>query len=120
MRFSCARVASIVVGCLDLAKGPQVLHVPQVRGRYYSVQFTDPSDGAAFAYAGTRTTGSQAGDYLVTVPGWAGQAPSNFAAVARRSRASPTATRSAGSAAALPATWSPTTSANQRDPATRA
>jgi hypothetical protein len=28
-----------------------------------------------FAYAGTRTTGTQAGDYLITRPGWKGQAP---------------------------------------------
>jgi hypothetical protein len=32
-----------VVGWLDLSKGPQVLHVPAMNGRYYSVQFTDPS-----------------------------------------------------------------------------
>jgi hypothetical protein len=55
-------------GWLDLSKGPQVLHVPDFSGRYYSVQFTDPSDGADFAYVGTRTTGTQAGDYLITGP----------------------------------------------------
>jgi hypothetical protein len=64
-----------VFGWLDLAKGPQVLHVPDFAGRYYSVQFTDPSDGANFAYVGTRTTGTQAGDYLITGPGWKGQVP---------------------------------------------
>jgi hypothetical protein len=63
-------------GLLDLSKGPQVLHVPDMAGRYYSVQFTDPSDGADFAYVGTRTTGTQAGDYLITGLGWKGQAPS--------------------------------------------
>jgi hypothetical protein len=62
-----------VVGWLDLSKEPQVLHVPDFSGRYYSVQFTDSSDGAAFAYVGTRTTGSQAGEYLMTGPGWKGQ-----------------------------------------------
>jgi hypothetical protein len=61
-----------VGGWLDLSKGPQVLHVPDFSGRYYSVQFTDPSDGANFAYVGTRATGTQAGDYLVTGPGWQG------------------------------------------------
>jgi hypothetical protein len=40
--------------------------------RYYSLQFTDPSDGANFAYVGTRTTGSQAGDFIITGPGCAG------------------------------------------------
>ena len=56
----------LTVGWLDLSKGPQVLHVPDMAGRYYSVQFTDPSDNTNFAYVGTRTTGTQAGDYLIT------------------------------------------------------
>ena len=34
----------LTVGWLDLSKGPIVLHVPDVSGRYYSVQFTDPFD----------------------------------------------------------------------------
>ena len=63
-------------GVLDLSKGPQVLHVPDMAGRYYSVQFTDPSKNTNFAYVGTRTTGTQAGDYLITRPGWNGQVPS--------------------------------------------
>jgi hypothetical protein len=67
-----------VFGWLDLSKGPQVLHVPDFSGRYYSVQFTDPSDGADFAYVGTRTRGTQAGDYLITGPGWKGQVPSGM------------------------------------------
>jgi hypothetical protein len=64
----------LTVGWLDLSKGPQVLHVPDFSGRYYSVQFTDPFD-VDFAYVGTRTTGVQAGDYLITGPGWKGQVP---------------------------------------------
>jgi hypothetical protein len=59
-------------GLLDLAKGPLVLQVPDMAGRYYSVQFTDPSDGANFAYVGKRTTGTAAGEYLVSGPGWKG------------------------------------------------
>lgn len=62
-------------GWLDLSKGPRVLHVPEFRERYYSVQFTDPSNGADFAYVGTRTTGAQAGDFLITGPGWKGTLP---------------------------------------------
>jgi len=62
-------------GWLDLSKGSQVLHVPDMADRYYSVQFTDPSDGTDFAYVGTRTTGTQAGDYLVSGPDWKGTAP---------------------------------------------
>jgi len=64
----------LTVGWLDLSKGPQVLHVPDFSGRYYSVQFTDLFD-VDFAYVGTRTTGTQAGDYLITGPGWKGTVP---------------------------------------------
>ena len=64
-----------VLGWLNLSKGPQVLHVPDMAGRYYSVQFTDPSDGADFAYIGRRTTGTQVGDYLISGPGWNGTVP---------------------------------------------
>ena len=62
-------------GWLDLSKGPLVLHVPDMYDRYYSVQFTDPLKNTNFAYVGKRTTGTQAGDYLITRPGWKGQAP---------------------------------------------
>ncbi len=64
----------LTVGWLDLSNGPLVLHVPDFSGRYYSVQFTDPFD-VDFAYVGTRTTGTQAGDYLITGPGWNGTVP---------------------------------------------
>jgi hypothetical protein len=62
-------------GWLDLSRGPQVLHVPDMSGRYYSVQFTDPSKNVNFAYVGKRTTGTEAGDYLVSGPGWKGVVP---------------------------------------------
>ena len=65
-------------GWLDLSKGPLVLHVPDMNDRYYSVQFTDPLKNTNFAYVGTRTTGTQAGDYLITRPGWEGQVPSGM------------------------------------------
>ena len=65
----------LTVGWLDLSQGPLVLHVPDMNDRYYSVQFIDPSKNTNFAYVGTRTTGTQAGDYLVSGPGWKGQAP---------------------------------------------
>jgi len=64
----------LTLGWLDLSTEPQVLHVPDFSGRYYSVQFTDPFN-VNFAYVGTRTTGTQAGDYLITGPDWKGQAP---------------------------------------------
>ena len=59
----------ITIGWLDLSKGPQILHVPDMAGRYYSVQFTDPSKNTIFAYIGKRTTGTQAGDYFISSPG---------------------------------------------------
>jgi hypothetical protein len=65
----------VTVGWLDLRKGSQILHVPDMASRYYSVQFTDPSTNTNFAYVGKRTTGTQAGDYLITGPGWHGQVP---------------------------------------------
>jgi len=34
-------------GWLDLKAGPRVLHVPEMDGRYYSVQLTDPTGGPA-------------------------------------------------------------------------
>lgn len=65
------------VGWLDLSAGPEVLHVPDMAGRYYAVQFTDPW-GADFAYVGRRTTGTQAGDYLISGPGWKGKVPNGM------------------------------------------
>jgi hypothetical protein len=67
----------LVVGWLDLSSRPQVLHVPDFSGRYYSVQFTDPFN-IDFAYVGTRETGTQAGDYLITGPRWKGQVPNGM------------------------------------------
>jgi hypothetical protein len=64
-----------VAGWLDLRKGPQVLHAPDMAGRYYSVQFTNPSNSANFAYVGKRSTGTKAGDYLLSGPGWNGTVP---------------------------------------------
>jgi len=66
------------VGWLDLSKGAQILHVPDMAGRYYSVQFTDPSKNINFAYVGKRATGTKAGDFLITGPNWKGQVPSGM------------------------------------------
>src|SRR5665647_695682 len=67
-----------VGGWLDLSKGPHVLHVPDMAGRYYSVQFTDPSNNANFAYVGKRTTGTKAGDYVLSGPRWKGTMPNGM------------------------------------------
>lgn len=68
----------LTIGCLNLRQGPQVLHVPDMAGRYYSVQFNDPSNNTNFAYVGKRATGTKAGDYLLTGPDWRGPAPSGM------------------------------------------
>ena len=77
MRRGTNRDTLYVTGWLNLSKGPQVLHVPDMAGRYYSVQFTAPNN-TVFAYVGKRTTGTQAGEYLITGPGWKGQVPSGM------------------------------------------
>ncbi len=71
----------MTVGWLDLSRGALVLHVPDMAGRYYSVQFTDPSSNTNFAYVGKRTTGTEAGDYLITGTGWKGVVPQGMAQI---------------------------------------
>ncbi|HEV8410051.1 MAG TPA: DUF1254 domain-containing protein [Gemmatimonadaceae bacterium] len=61
-------------GVLDLKRGPHILHVPDMAGRYYSVQFNGPNN-TVFAYVGTRATGTRAGDYFITGPDWKGEVP---------------------------------------------
>ena len=65
------------LGWLDLSKRAEVLHVPDMGSRYYAIQFTDPW-GTVFAYVGRRTTGTQAGNYLISGPGWQGTVPTGM------------------------------------------
>jgi hypothetical protein len=60
---------------LDLSKGPEVLSVPSMSGRYYDIELVD-TRGDDFAYVGTRATGGQAGNFLISGPGWQGTVPS--------------------------------------------
>jgi len=78
MSYGTNRQTLYVVGWLDLSKGPLVLRVPDMVGRFYSVQFTDPSNNINFAYVGKRTTGTKAGDYLITGPSWKGRLPNGM------------------------------------------
>ena len=71
----------LTAGWLDLGKGPQILHVPDMAGRYYSVQFTDASKNINFAYVGKRTTGTGAGTYLISGPGWKGTVPAGVSQI---------------------------------------
>jgi hypothetical protein len=72
MSYGTNRDTLYVCGWLDLRTGPLILHVPDMAGRYYSVQFTDPSKNVNFAYVSKRTTGTEAGDFLISGPGWKG------------------------------------------------
>ncbi len=55
---------------LDLRAEPIVVSVPAVsKERYYSVQLCD-GNTFNYGYIGSRTTGSDAGDYMVVGPDW--------------------------------------------------
>lgn len=62
---------------LDLRAGPVVLSVPAVTDRYYVMQFEDLYGQNDF-YVGSRSTGSGAGTYFFTGPGWQGDVPEDF------------------------------------------
>ncbi|MGH0032951.1 MAG: DUF1254 domain-containing protein [Myxococcota bacterium] len=60
---------------LDLRAEPMVLCVPEVeKERYYDVQLTDMYT-FNYGYMGSRTTGNDAGCFLVSGPGWSGETP---------------------------------------------
>ncbi len=68
---------------LDLRAEPIVLTVPEVEeGRYYSIQFTDAYT-FNIDYAGTRSTGNGAANFLVVGPDWKGETPNGVKKVYR-------------------------------------
>jgi len=68
------------VAILDLGKEPLVLSVPAMGVRYYDIEFVD-SRGDDFAYVASRTTGGQAGNFLISGPGWQGTMPAGVTQV---------------------------------------
>jgi len=59
---------------LDLSKEPIVLSVPDTHGRYYLLPMLDMWTNVV-ASPGKRTTGTKAGNFAITGPGWKGTLP---------------------------------------------
>jgi hypothetical protein len=60
---------------MDLRAEPIVLSVPAVeKSRYYAVQLED-GNTFNFGYIGSRSTGNEAGDFMVAGPDWKGSTP---------------------------------------------
>jgi len=67
----------------DLRAEPMVISVPEIeKTRFYSIQFTDAYT-FNYDYAGSRTTGNEAGNFLVVGPGWEGETPAGIKKVMR-------------------------------------
>jgi len=64
-------------GMLDLRGGPLVLTVPEVKDRYYVMQFENLL-GENEYFVGSRATGSEPGSYLLVGPSWNGDLPGGF------------------------------------------
>jgi hypothetical protein len=61
-------------GWLDLTREPVIISVPDTQGRYYLLQLLDMWMDT-FGGVGKRTTGTGAGNFVVTGPGWLGELP---------------------------------------------
>jgi hypothetical protein len=59
---------------IDLRTEPVIVSVPEIKDRYYVLQFPDLYTHN-YAFIGTRATGTKAGDYLFVGPKWKGEIP---------------------------------------------
>ena len=71
------------IAWLDLTEGPLVISTPDTAGRFYLLPMLDMWTDV-FASPGSRTTGTQAANFLVTPPGWSGTVPLNSVRSPRR------------------------------------
>jgi hypothetical protein len=65
------------IAWLDLTQEPLIIAAPKSGARFYLLPMLDMWNNV-FASPGWRTTGKQAGPFLVTPPGWAGTVPAGL------------------------------------------